>query len=48
MLLWTKKITRKNTRTLSNLRLMKNKMATKFLGITLTDNKSHIKLNELI
>ena len=39
---------KKNTRALSNLRRVKNKMANKFLGIILTDKKIHIKLNELI
>ena len=42
-------MSRKNPRVSSNVReVKKNKMATKFLGIILTDKKIHIKLNELI
>ena len=48
MLLWRRKMARKNTRVLSNLRRVINKMATKCLDITLTDGKIHIKLIKLI
>ena len=43
-----KKDTRKNTRVMSNLSRMKNKMATNCLGITLSDTKTPIKLMEVI
>ena len=42
------KMARKNTRPFSNLRRVKNKMATKLLGITLTEKTINITLNELI
>ena len=35
-------------RALSNLHRLKNKMATKYFGLTLTDKKIHIKFNGLI
>ena len=46
MLLWRREMAIKNLRGLQNLRRVK-KMASEFLGITLTD-KVHIKLDELI
>ena len=48
MLLWRRMMARKNTRVLLNLRRVINKMATKCLDITLTDEKILIKLNKLI
>ena len=49
MLIMEKKDGKIHTRrVLSNLRRMKNKMATKLFGLTLTDKKIHIKFNGLI
>ena len=43
-----KKDGKKNATAFSNLRQIKNKMTTQFLCISLTDQKLHIKLNEII
>ena len=41
-------MTRKNARGLSNLRRVKNRMASKFLGMSLTNKEIYIKLDEII